>query len=485
MPDRTPTDRLDAELRRIAEALVAEAPDTAGSLPPDPAVVRLHGGGVRRRHLLVAAVVVGVAGLVGALLVAARQEADDPEVRVGQGPAMESPAAGEAAPTCAGEADGQLRIGGLLPETGALAATSPPMAAGATLAVDEINAAGGVLGQPVQYAPGDSGDGSSGVATTTVDAHLADGVDAVLGASASGISLEVIDTITGACRIEFSPSNTSPQLTEHADGDLYFRTAPSDVLQGRALADQIVADGNSTVALLGPQDSYTEELIESTKVPLEQQGADVVVKQTYDPAAAAFDAEVDAVVATDPDALVMTGYAESGTILNALATQGFTPDDHGIYVYIDNVGPSWGESGGFYPGALDGVKGTLPAAEATDEFRQRLLATNPDLETFTYGPETYDAVVVMALAAEQAGTDNPAEVAKNINGVTQDGAPCTSFDDCRSVLADGGDIDYEGQSGPLQFSQAGEPTVANFAVMSFGADNEIDYSLTEYRQASF
>jgi branched-chain amino acid transport system substrate-binding protein len=484
MPDLTPTDRLDAELRRIAEALVAEAPDTVGSLPPDPAVVPLHGG-VRRRHLLVAAAVAGVAGLVGALLVAVRQEADDADVRVGQGPAMESPAAGEAAPTCAGDADGRLNIGGLLPETGALAATGPPMAAGAALAIEEINAAGGVLGQPVAYTPGESGDGSSGVATQTVEAHLAAGVDAVLGASASGISLEVVDAITGACRIEFSPSNTSPELTEHDDGDLYFRTAPSDVLQGRALADQIVADGNSAVALLSPQDSYTETLLDSTKAPLEQQGADVVVERTYDPAATAFDAEVDAVVAADPDALVMTGYAESGAILNALAAQGFTPDEHGIYVYIDNVGPAWGESGGIAPAGLDGVKGTLPTAEVTDEFRQRLLATNPALETFNYGPETYDAVVIMALAAEQAGTDNPAEVAKNINGVTQDGAPCTSFDDCRAVIADGGDVDYDGQSGPLEFSQAGEPTVANFAVMSFGADNQIDDSLTEYRQASF
>jgi branched-chain amino acid transport system substrate-binding protein len=376
-----------------------------------------------------------------------------------------------------------LSIGGLLPTTGDLAALGPPMSAAASLAVEEINAAGGVLGQPVAYIPGDSGDGNPDVANLTVDQHLAAGVDAILGAAASGVSLDVIDTITGACRIQFSPANTSPELTDYDDDDLYFRTAPSDVLQGRALAELIVAEGNRTVALLSPQDSYGEGLLELTKLPLEQQGAEVVVERTYDPAATSFEAEVEEVVSADPDALVMTGFAETSIILNVLAAQGFTPDEHAIYVYIDNIGPAWGQN--FTdPGALVGVKGTRPTAEVTDGFRSRLLQTDPNLQGFSYGPETYDAVIIMALAAERAGTDNPAEVAKNINGVTRHGTACTSFVECRNLIADGEDIDYNGQSGPQEFSTAGEPTVARIAIVSFGDDNRIDDSLTEFRRAS-
>ena len=481
MPDRNATDRLDTELRRIAEALVAEAPDVPESLPANPVVVRLHGG-PGRRYLVVVAVVVAVVSLVGALLAATRRGADDADVRVNQQPVVTGPPVGDAAPTCAGEADGRLFIGGLLPETGALAALGPPMSASASLAVEEINAAGGVLGQPVEYIPGDSADGNPHAASLTVDSHLAAGVDAVLGAAASGVSLDVIDTITGACRIQFSAANTSPALTDYHDGDLYFRTAPSDVLQGRALADLIVAEGNSTVALLAPEGQYGEDLLEFTKLPLEQQGAEMVVEQTYDPRATSFEAEVEEVVSADPDALVMTGFAESSIILNALAAEGFTPDEHGVYVYIDNVGPAWGES--FTdPGALAGVKGTQPTAEVTDEFRSRLLETDPDLQSFSYGPETYDAVIIMALAAERAGTDNPAEVAGNINGVTRDGTACASFDECRDLIASGEDIDYNGQSGPQEFSEAGEPTIASIAIMSYGDDNRIDERLTEFRQA--
>jgi branched-chain amino acid transport system substrate-binding protein len=217
---------------------------------------------------------------------------------------------------------------------------------------------------------------------------------------------------------------------------------------------------------------------------LEQQGAEVVVDRTYDPEATSFDAEVEEVVSADPDALVMTGFAESSIILNALAAEGFTADEHGVYVYIDNVGPAWGES--FTdPGTPVGVKGTRPTAVATEEFRRRLLLREPDLQDFSYGPETYDAVIIMALAAERAGTDNPAEVARNINGVTRDGTACAAFDECRDLIAGGEDIDYNGESGPQEFSQDGEPTVAGIAILSYGPDNRIDDSLTEYRQARF
>jgi hypothetical protein len=132
-----------------------------------------------------------------------------------------------------------------------------------------------------------------------------------------------------------------------------------------------------------------------------------------------------------------------------------------------------------------GVKGTLPTAELTEDFRGRLLSVDPALQDFSYGPETYDAVVITALAAEVAGTDDPAQVAANINGVTRDGTACTTYEECKQLVADGEDIDYNGPSGPQEFSQPGEPTAATFAVMSYGEDNQIDDTATEFREASF
>jgi branched-chain amino acid transport system substrate-binding protein len=392
---------------------------------------------------------------------------------------------GEAAPDCTGESDGALKIGGLLPQTGNLAFLGPPEEAGANLAVSEINAAGGVLGQPIEYSPGDSGDTSTDIATQTVNRHLNEGADMILGAASSGVSFTVIDAITGDCRIQFSPANTSPDFTTYDDGDLYFRTAPADILQGRVMAELVAEDGHGTLALLALQDPYGEGLLKYTKEPFEEGGGEVVVDRFYDPQASNYSAEVEEVISADPDALVLIGFDESSKILTELFENGFTPDQKGIYLVDGNIGNATGEDFASSPGALVGVKGTFPSAEVSQEFQDKLLATDPGLVDFIYGPETYDAVVITALAAEAAGSDDPAQIAAKINGITRDGEKCTSFTDCKDLIAGGTtDIDYDGPSGPQTFNQSGEPTEASFAIQAYGDNNQIDNAQTEYRQAA-
>jgi branched-chain amino acid transport system substrate-binding protein len=374
----------------------------------------------------------------------------------------------EAAPSCSGESDGVLTVGGLLPETGNLAFLGPPEFAGAALAAQEINEAGGVLGADVVWIPGDSSDNGD-VANQTVDSHLSAGADMILGAASSGVSFTVIDKITGACKIHFSPANTSPDFTDYADDDLYFRTAPSDVLQGRVLADLIVAEGSVTVGLMALQDPYGEGLLNFTVEPLEEQGADVVEQFTYDPQAQNFDAEVQRIVDADPDAIVVIGFDESAQILAGLFEQGFTPDVKKIYLVDGNIGNALGEKFA-EPGALTGIAGTLPSAEITADFQARLLEVDPALVDFSYGPETYDAFVITALAAVAAGSDDPAQIAAHINGITRDGEKCTTFAECVELLDAGTDIDYDGPSGPQAFGPAGEPTEASFAILRYNGD---------------
>jgi ABC-type branched-subunit amino acid transport system substrate-binding protein len=393
---------------------------------------------------------------------------------------------GDAAPTCTGEEDGVLKIGALLPETGDLAFLGPPEIAGAQLAVEDINAAGGVLDAPVEYLAGDSGDESPDIANQTVDRHLSAGVDVILGAAASGITRNVIDKITKEnCRIQFSPANTAKDLSTYDDGDLYFRTSPSDILQGRVLADLAIEDGISTAAILARGDAYGEGLQEDIKGPFEEQGGEVVVERVYDPEAQTFESEVQAVIAEDPEALFMVGFEESAGILNALFEQGFTPDEKQIYLVDGNISDTLFENI-TEQGVVEGIKGTLPAVEISSEFQERLQgAYEGGLDDYSYGPETYDAVIITALAAEVAGSDSPPEVAKAINGVTRDGEKCESFEDCKALIADGEDIDYDGPSGPQSFSKAGEPTEASFSVQFYGPDNHIDPEATEYVLASF
>jgi hypothetical protein len=393
-----------------------------------------------------------------------------------------SPTAGDAEPTCQGASDGVLRIGGLLPETGSWQLIGRAQKAAAQLAVDDVNAAGGVLGQQVVYLPGDEGDATQDIARRTVDGQLEEGADVIVGATSESGSLSVIDRITSSCVIEFSPSNTSTEFTTYDDGDLYFRTAPSNALQGQALADLMLADGNQTVAIVGVDRQYGDELRQLTARPFEAGGGRVVLDRAYDPESNDFSQLVDEIVAANPDALLLAGFDETGVVLTSLFEGGFTPDRKKIYLPDSNMSDATGE-GFSQPGALAGIRGTVPAAEPTPDFRGRLLLeADPGLPTFSYAPETYDAIVIAALAADIAGTDDPARVAREINGVTRDGQACSTFGECKLMIAGGADINYQGAAGPLAFSRAGEPTTATFAVVAFGNNNRIDDARTRYRR---
>jgi hypothetical protein len=227
----------------------------------------------------------------------------------------------------AGTTGGPLVIGTLLPLTGNLAFLGPPEVAGARLAVNDLNAAGGVLGQPVQLIEGDSGDASTDTATQTVDRLLQGGVNAIIGAASSGVSLTVIDRITGAGVVQFSPANTSDQFTDYNDNGLYFRTAPPDTLQSRALSDLIINDGNNTVGIMALNDPYGTGLMENTRQNLISAGLseDSIQTLTYDPQAANYDAEVQQMVDFNPDAVVVIGFEESARIIEGLNSQGIGP----------------------------------------------------------------------------------------------------------------------------------------------------------------
>jgi ABC-type branched-subunit amino acid transport system substrate-binding protein len=240
--------------------------------------------------------------------------------------------------------DGVLKIGSLLPETGSLAFLGPPEFAGVEYAIEEINAAGGVLGKPVEYSQGDSGDTSTDIASTTSDRLIAENVDAIIGAASSSVTLTVIDKITAAGITMFSPANTSPKLSDYADNALYFRNAPSDLLQGAVLADLITADGNASVYILNLDDAYGNGLANAVAAVLGDGTVEVKGQKAYDPAATTFDAEIAEIVAADPDAIVLITFEEGSRILRGLVEAGIGPLVKKIYGVDGNISNALGEN---------------------------------------------------------------------------------------------------------------------------------------------
>ncbi|WP_433389134.1 ABC transporter substrate-binding protein [Micromonospora sp. KLBMP9576] len=229
----------------------------------------------------------------------------------------------------AGSSDAPLVIGGLLPQTGDLALAYPPISAGTKLALREVNAAGGVLGKPVVWIDGDDGTNPA-IAKATVARHVARKVHVIIGAGASGISREVLPDVVAAGKVLFAPSNTDASLTELDDNGLYFRTAPPDSLQGRALADVILRDGSQKIAIVAREDSYGKGLQGAVRAELERAGisGDRLKLLTYAPPA---DAKADPVDFTagakeikefGAEAVLIIGFAESAQVIRALADAG-------------------------------------------------------------------------------------------------------------------------------------------------------------------
>jgi hypothetical protein len=131
-------------------------------------------------------------------------------------------------------------------------------------------------------------------------------------------------------------------------------------------------------------------------------------------------------------------------------------------------------------GDLEGFAGTTPFGKVTDDFISRLCAIDPTLTDLNYASETYDAMVISALAVEIAGDDGIA-MASEINGVTRGGTVCTTFQECKDLIAAGTtDIDYDGIAGPLTFAGNGEPIVASYGLLKMGSNDRIDISQTQY-----
>ena len=374
--------------------------------------------------------------------------------------------------------DGTLKIGTLLPQTGSLAFLGPPEFAGVDLAIQEINAAGGVNGKDVEKSDGDSGDASTNIASQTADRLLSEGVDAIVGAASSSVTLTVIDKITSAGVVQFSPANTSIKLSTYPDNDLYFRTAPPDTFQGAVLGNLVAEDGNATAAVLALQDAYGEGLAKTFEDAFTGAGGSVTSTVIYDPKAADYSADVAKIAATKPDAIALIGFDESAKIVAELIKQGIGPQAKKLYLVDGNLSNSLFKD--LPAGTMNGTKGTTPGAAAPEDFRASLLKINPALTDFSYSAESYDAVNLIALAAQAAGKDSGEAIGASLIDVSEKGEKCSNFADCKKLLDDGKDIDYEGVSGPADLASNGDPKKATMGIYQYGADNKFSSTAIKY-----
>jgi len=201
----------------------------------------------------------------------------------------------------------------------------------------------------------------------------------------------------------------------------------------------------------------------------------------YDPKAADFSADVARIKAKNPKGIVLIGFEETAKVVQELVKQGLTADTYNWYMVDGNMSNTNFRKAP--KGTMDGVKGTLPGAAAPQAFQKRLLEVRPGLTEYTYAAESYEAVILIALAAEAAKSDAGAAIAGSLVDVSKGGEKCAGFKQCADLLKAGKDLDYEGVSGPVDFNDVGDPTVATIGVYEYGPDNTFDAAKAlEYRK---
>ncbi len=359
-------------------------------------------------------------------------------------------------PAQADDGEMELVIGWVLPETGGLAFLAPPIIVGAELAVEDIQAVGG----NVRMLTGDTATDPD-VAPETVNRLLGEGAHVILGAAASGVSQSFIQTLYDAKIPQCSPSNTSPSFSTQENAGFYFRTVPADKAVAPLVVNMVAAGGATNVAIVARADDYGNQLSLLVESHLADAGVDSQII-SYDEDATSYDGTVEETESMGADAVIIISFSEGTQIVRGLLEAGVPPT--AMYVTDGLYDPDLNEKvDPTNPNVLDGL--IAFSAAGNEEFSARLVEETGN--KVSYGGQSYDCVVVLALASLAAGsTDGPAIMAE-VQGVTRDGTKCYDYEECADLIADGVDIDYDGMSGPLELDEVGDPAWGRYIIAEF------------------
>ncbi len=383
------------------------------------------------------------------------------------------------------EPDTVITLGALLPRSGALGSFGDGMENGVRLAVTEINQSGGVLAKKLAVMSCD--DATDSAKAERAARHLVDvaRVDAIIGAGGSGVTIDTFNAVAKDARVlMMSPSATSQAITNLPDNGLLWRTAPSDAVQGRTIAEYILFQGYDKVAIVNRNDAYGNTLASEIQRQLcdvsdsftcvtnttmfsgryaDQAGPQQVAEQT----AIITGGEQPGLDTFGPDAVVLIGFVQDGVdFMNLAQGRGYK------FILTDGMrdtalmGTLPGQVGVSDPALLCDLVGTVPASPTGSMFTEFARAYDALFKAAppTFSASAYDATYLIAFAyaaAVGAGVNDPdgralAEGLGRLSsgppvipvGVSQFGTALTQLGSAT------GTIDVIGVSGPLDFDAA-------------------------------
>ena len=359
--------------------------------------------------------------------------------------------------TAAAQAE-DVKMGIILGFTGPIESLTPDMAAGAELAIAEVNESGRFLGgRTVVPVRADSTCVDAAAATAAAERLItSDGVVSIMGADCSGVTTAVLNNVAvpnGVVMI--SPSATSPALTTIEDNGLFFRTAPSDARQGAILAEILDAADVGSVAVTYANNDYGKGFSDSFAANFTGLGGEITINQSHELSKGDYSAEVAALASAGGEAMVVLGYVDQGgpdIMQGALDTGAFDV----FYVGDGMIGDSLLNVAGLEDAT---VVGTTPGAQGENADTFEAMATEAGITgTGPYRGESYDAAALMILAMQKAGSAERDVIAGNIMELANaPGEPIGPGELGRALelVAAGTDIDYQGATN-VELTDVGE-----------------------------
>jgi ABC-type branched-subunit amino acid transport system substrate-binding protein len=370
----------------------------------------------------------------------------------------------------------QLRLGMLFSLSGNLARYGKTMQDTTKLLVDTVNGCGGVVNQAVQLWAED--DQSSAVAGKAGMSRLVEeaGVGAVIGAIGSEVSNATIDIAVQNQVVQISPASASPVLTERAKKGsfqgFWFRTMPPDTFQGEALAQLAHQRGFKTVSILTIDNDYGNSIAQSFETTFKKLGGTIAGgPNRYSPFATLYDVDFYTPFADRPEAVLFVAEPNLGS--EVLKTAYETGLWSGNTKVLLTSGMKTEQLAGRVGQSIDGryiTSGVLGVAPQTNspargQFRE-IYKKQFNREPGLYDPNTWDAAILVMLAAEAAkATTGTAIKAKIAQVANPPGIEVSDVCQALSLVRDGKEINYQGVSSKVDFTSYGD-MIGNYDVWS-------------------
>src|SRR5947208_5491873 len=347
---------------------------------------------------------------------------------------------------------GPIKLAGLVSLTGSGSPFGPNNRIAHQAVVDQVNAAGGLLGRKIEYlSEDDQTNAEAGVrgARKLIDV---DKVSALMSVWASAVGTAVLP-LCWENKVMMLAISAADSLALLPHQGYFVRTQPHTELQGKEFGRVILAMGAKSTYLIMPQTPFTETVFKAIRETVEPKGMKVQ-SVIIDGKKTSFKSEIDEMVRANPDLFMMGGYLAENIVM---AKDVFRANYKGkIIGFAYGITPAFIEGAGNE--AAEGIYACAepsPAGGSPAYAKLKALVKKDTLDTYIC--QAYDhanlAILSMAKGKDPTGTgirDNIRKIANNDSAMKVDNAL-----DGLKAIGEGKEIKYSGASGPCKFSDIG------------------------------